>query len=62
MSDCQHGFFQDGPVNKFSKYNAFFVNNLDRDSEADVIYIDLLESFDRLDHGLLLHKLCVFLV
>ena len=32
---------------------------LDSNSSVDMVYLDFLKAFDKLDHGILLHKLRV---
>ena len=54
----QHGFRTGRScLSQLIAHYDFIINELEKGNNADVIYLDFSKAFDKVDHGILLHKL-----
>lgn len=61
ISSYQHGFVKSrSTVTNLFSVTQFISEAIDAGKQVDVIYTDFSKAFDRLDHGILLHKLKLF--
>lgn len=61
ISYNQHGFLTGrSTTTNLVSITQFLAETIDDGSQTDVVYTDLSKAFDKLDHGLLLNKLCLF--
>lgn len=59
IPDSQHGFLRGrSTVSNLSLFSDFVLCNMERGGQVDVVYTDFEKAFDRVDHDLLLQKLC----
>lgn len=59
ISEFQHGFVRSrSTVTNLTVITEYICTCLDDQGQVDVIYTDFSKAFDRMDHGILLSKLC----
>ena len=53
----QHGFLSGRScLSQLLAHRGAILNSLESKSNVDVIYLDFAKAFDKVDHGILLHK------
>lgn len=58
FNDGQHGFTKGRScLSQLLQHQEEILTNLARGKNVDVIYLDFAKAFDKVDHGLLLHKM-----
>ena len=61
INRAQHGFMAGKScVSQLTAVLDYIGSQLDKGKQTDVIYLDMSKAFDKVDHGLLLNKLCHF--
>jgi len=57
-NDAQHGFMPGrSTITQLLKYYDDILFHLELGREVDAVYLDFAKAFDKVDHGILLHKL-----
>jgi len=60
-SDLQHGFTRGKTTStNLAVFTQFVADHLEAQSQVDCLYLDFRKAFDRVDHSVLLRKLCEF--
>ena len=58
MNDGQHGFRKGRScLSQLLAHHDRLITSLETNTDVDVIYLDFAKAFDKVDHGVLLHKL-----
>jgi hypothetical protein len=58
INSNQHGFRAGRScLSQLLAHYDFIINELEKGNNVDVIYLDFAKAFDKVDHGILLHKL-----